>query len=135
MPRVICIGDEALPFLLAGAQQCSMKDFRQGVHFQACACAPGAQLVAHTVLFPALTQWHLFLRSVSAGEKSRLETEVSFPVEILEELTRAVLSGEKDPGGLFGGTLAAAGPIDGHLQSLYLVKTQFRNFQGIFKGQ
>lgn len=31
------------------------------------------------------------------GEKSRLETEVSFPVEFLEELTRTVLSGEKDP--------------------------------------
>lgn len=31
------------------------------------------------------------------GEKSKLETEVSFPVELLEELTRTVLSGEKDP--------------------------------------
>lgn len=31
------------------------------------------------------------------GEENRLGTEVSFPVEFLEELTRTVLSGEKDP--------------------------------------
>lgn len=64
------------------------------------------------------------------GEKSRLETEVSFPVEFLEELTRTVLSGEKDPDSQ-GDFLA----IDGQLQSLFLGKTHFRNFQGIFKGQ
>lgn len=68
------------------------------------------------------------------GEKSRLETEASFSVEFLEELTRTVLSGEKDPelsGRLFGGTLAAVGPIDGnssHCIWSNQVKAQFRNF-------
>lgn len=67
MPRVICMGDEALLFLLSEEKQCRMKGFRQDVNFQARACAPQAQLVARTVLFPVLTQWHLFLRSVDAG--------------------------------------------------------------------
>lgn len=67
MPRVICMGDEALPFLLSEEKQCRMKGFRQDVNFQVRECAPQAQLVARTVLFPVLTQWHLFLRSVDAG--------------------------------------------------------------------
>lgn len=56
------------------------------------------------------------------GEKSRLKTEVSFPVELLEELTRAVLSGEKFPlrDYFWRDTL---GPIGGQLQSLDLVKS------------
>lgn len=72
MPRAICIGDEALPFLLAEAKQCKMKDFRQDVNFRAYACIPKAQLVAQTVLFPALTQWHLFLRPVNAGGEEQI---------------------------------------------------------------
>lgn len=69
------------------------------------------------------------------GAKCRLETELSFPGEFLEELTRMVLSGEKNPDsqGEF---------LEGHRLLLTLVmgnsnhciwsnqvKTQFRNFQ------
>ncbi|OWK50472.1 Patatin-like phospholipase domain-containing protein 7 [Lonchura striata] len=39
----------------------------------------------------------LFAGLLMQGEKGRSETEVSLPVEFLQEITRTVLSGEKDP--------------------------------------
>lgn len=51
------------------------------------------------------------------GEKNRFEAEVSFPVEFLGELTRTVLSGEKDPdslGAFLEGHWLLLALFDGH---------------------
>lgn len=65
-------GDESLPCLLAEEKREKLKDFRQDVIFQACACAPKAKLGAQTVLFLVVTQWHLFWRSVSSGGEEQI---------------------------------------------------------------